>query len=133
MLVRVHAALGDMAGARTVMREIDDLFRMRPDLGTLVDEVADLRAVLATDRGPLTATVSQLTAAEIRPLPMLTTHLTYQEIADELFLSKHTIHSQVRSIFRKFGATGRSEAILRSQELALLSEGPIAEANRSPA
>ena len=34
-LARVHLALADIAGARTLMREIDDLLRRRPDLGTL--------------------------------------------------------------------------------------------------
>ena len=34
-LARVHLALADLAGARTLMREIDDLLRRRPGLGTL--------------------------------------------------------------------------------------------------
>ena len=37
-LTRVHLALADMAGARTLMREIDELLKHRPDLGTLVGE-----------------------------------------------------------------------------------------------
>ena len=32
-LARVHLALADLAGARTLMREVDDLFRRRPGLG----------------------------------------------------------------------------------------------------
>jgi LuxR family transcriptional regulator, maltose regulon positive regulatory protein len=34
-LVRVLLALADLAGARTLMREIDELFKRRPGLGTL--------------------------------------------------------------------------------------------------
>ena len=37
-LTRVHLALADLAGARTLMREIDELLKRRADLGTLVDE-----------------------------------------------------------------------------------------------
>jgi LuxR family maltose regulon positive regulatory protein len=35
-LARVHLALADTAGARTLMREIDGVIKRRPDLGTLV-------------------------------------------------------------------------------------------------
>ena len=40
------------------------------------------------------------TAAELRLLPMLTTHLSTPEIARELFLSPHTIKSRMKSIYR---------------------------------
>ena len=42
-LVRVHLALTDPAGARTVMREVDDLLRRWPGLGTLVEGTRTLR------------------------------------------------------------------------------------------
>ena len=34
-LARVHLALADLPGARTLMREVDDLLKRRPGLGTL--------------------------------------------------------------------------------------------------
>src|SRR5262249_17523097 len=37
-LIRVHLALGDLAGARTLMQEVDELLRRRPGLGRLVGE-----------------------------------------------------------------------------------------------
>jgi LuxR family maltose regulon positive regulatory protein len=40
----VQFALADMAGARTLMREIDEILKRRPDLGTLVGEARALRA-----------------------------------------------------------------------------------------
>jgi LuxR family maltose regulon positive regulatory protein len=119
-LIRLHLALMDPTGARTVMGEVEDILRRRPDLGKLGDEIEDLRATLASDRRTTTSGVSALTAAELRVLPFLSTHLTYQEIADELVLSKHTIHAQTRSLFRKLGATSRSEAVALSRALALL-------------
>ena len=42
-LIRVHLALADVAGARTLMREVDEVLKRRPDLGTLVVEAAALR------------------------------------------------------------------------------------------
>ena len=50
-LTRVHLALADLAGARTLMREIDELLRRRPGLGTLVGEAKILQDILAEERG----------------------------------------------------------------------------------
>ena len=76
-LARVHLALADLAGARTLMREVDDLLRRRPGLGTLVGEAGALRAQLAKDRGSSVPGASALTAAELRLLPLLSTHLSF--------------------------------------------------------
>jgi LuxR family maltose regulon positive regulatory protein len=119
-LTRVHLALGDTTGARTLMQEIDELLRRRPGLGTLVGEAQALRARLAKLRGPAAPGASALTAAELRLLPLLSTHLSFPEIAAELFLSIYTVKSQAVSIYRKLGATSRSQAVARSRELGLL-------------
>jgi LuxR family transcriptional regulator, maltose regulon positive regulatory protein len=63
-----------------------------------------------------------LTAAELRLLPMLSTHLSFPEIAEEMFLSRNTIRSQVYSIYRKLGASSRNQAVTRSRELGLLED-----------
>ena len=92
-LVRVHLALADLAGARTLMGEIDELLGRRPGLGTLAGEAGTLRARLGSERGPSVPGASALTAAELRLLPLLGTHLSFPQIAAELFLSPHTIKS----------------------------------------
>ena len=119
-LIRVHFALADLAGAKTLMREVDELLRHRPDLGTLVEEAEALRARIAKVRGSSAPGASALTAAELRLLPMLPTHLSFPEIAQELFLSPNTIKSQAISIYRKLDASSRSRAVSRSRELGLL-------------
>jgi LuxR family transcriptional regulator, maltose regulon positive regulatory protein len=119
-LARVHVALADLAGARMLMREVDELLRRRPGLGTLVDEAQVIRAGLSQNRDPSIAGASALTAAELRLLPMLPTHLSFREIAEEMFLSRHTIKSEAMSLYRKLGASSRSEAVARSRELGLL-------------
>jgi len=119
-LARVHFALADLAGAKTLMREVDELLRRRPGLGNLADHAQALRARLAEDRGPSAPGASALTAAELRLLPMLSTHLSFPEIAEELFLSRNTIKSEAISIYRKLGAASRSQAVTRSRELGLL-------------
>jgi len=119
-LIRVHLALGDTAAARTLMREIDDVLKKRPGLGTLVGEAQALRARLSEERAPSVIGASALTAAELRVLPLLATHLTFPEIGAELFLSPNTVKSQAMSLYRKLGASSRSQAVARSRELALL-------------
>jgi len=119
-LTRVHLALGDVAGARTLIREIDELLKRRPGLGILVGEAQALRERLSAVRSPSSPGASSLTAAELRVLPLLATHLSYPEIAAELFVSPNTIKSQAYSMFRKLGASSRSQAVALSRELALL-------------
>jgi LuxR family maltose regulon positive regulatory protein len=119
-LIRVHLALGDLAGARTLMQEVNELLGHRPDLGNLVGEAQALRDRLANESGSGAPGASSLTAAELRLLPILSTHLSFAEIAAEMSLSRHTINSQAMSIYRKLGAGSRSQAVARSRELGLL-------------
>jgi LuxR family transcriptional regulator, maltose regulon positive regulatory protein len=119
-LIRVHLALADLSAARTLLREIDEVLTHRPDLGTLNRQVEELRTRLGREHGPSTPGVSTLTAAELRVLPLLATHLSYPEIAAELFVSPNTIKSQTYSLFRKLQVSSRSQAVTRSRQLALL-------------
>jgi LuxR family transcriptional regulator, maltose regulon positive regulatory protein len=119
-LVRVHLALADLAGARTLMGEVDELLKRRPDLGTLVGEAGALRARLVQEHGSAVPGASALTAAELRLLPLLSTHLSHREIAAELFLSPHTVRSEMKSVYRKLDASSRHQAVTRARELGLL-------------
>jgi LuxR family maltose regulon positive regulatory protein len=102
------------------MQEIDDLLRRRPRLGTLADEAQALRTQSARTRGSGLPGASALTAAELRLLPLLSTHLSVPEIGQELFLSPHTIKSYMKSVYRKLDANSRGQAVARARELGLL-------------
>jgi LuxR family transcriptional regulator, maltose regulon positive regulatory protein len=119
-LTRAHLALADLAGARTLMREIDELLRRRPGLGTLTGEAQALRTRLSKEPSPGVPGASSLTAAELRVMPLLATHLSFSEIAAELFLSPHTVKSRMKSIYRKLAASTRNQAVTRARELGLL-------------
>jgi LuxR family transcriptional regulator, maltose regulon positive regulatory protein len=80
----------------------------------------DLRAELSHAPVSRVREASSLTAAELRLLPMLATHLTFPEIAGEMFLSRHTVKSEAMSLCRKLDASSRSQAVARSRELGLL-------------
>ena len=102
-LTRVHLALADIAGARTLMQEIDELLRRRPGLGNLAGEARELRGRLSRERGATIPGASSLTAAELRLLPLLTTHMSFPEIAEELSVSHHTVKSQAYSALPEAG------------------------------
>ena len=119
-LARVHLALSDPEGASTLMREVDELLRRRPDLGNLTDEAAVFRARLSAEHGPGVPGASALTTAELRLLPMLASHLSFPQIGAELFLSPHTVKSEAISIYRRLGVCSRAQAVVRSRELGLL-------------
>ena len=119
-LTRAHLALGDADAAHTILGETEDVLRLRPGLGLLVDEAGELRKRVAASSGSAGAWAMSLTSAELRLLPYLATHLTFPEIGGRLFLSRNTVKTEAVSIYRKFGASSRSEAIERAIEVGLL-------------
>jgi LuxR family maltose regulon positive regulatory protein len=118
-LGRAYRLLDDPAGARVVLRQARDVLRLRPDLGGLPAEAEELRAGLDLAR-QVSPGASSLTTAELRLLPLLATHLTLAEIGQRLYVSKHTVKTQAISIYRKLGASSRSQAVQRLQEIGLL-------------
>jgi LuxR family transcriptional regulator, maltose regulon positive regulatory protein len=114
-----YITLADRAGAAAVLTQARGILQQRPDLGLLRAQAdrleADIATIEARAAGP-----SALTAAELRLLPLLSTHLPVPEIAAELFLSPHTVKSEMKSIYRKLGANTRTQAVTRSRELGLL-------------
>ena len=124
-LARAHVALGDTEGARTLYREASDVMRQQPELGALRKQMRELQDLLASVASLDDGWASTLTAAELRLLPLLTTHLSFREIAERLFVSRNTVKSQAISVYRKLGASSRSEAIERALELGLV-DAPVA-------
>ena len=118
-LASAHLGLADPAGARTLLQEIRDIMVRRPKLGRLAVEAAALQVRLQEIRGGSPG-ASTLTMAELRVLPLLSTHLTFREIAERLFVSHHTVKTQAISIYRKLDATSRTEAIARAVDVGLI-------------
>ncbi len=117
-MARAYISLADQAGAATVLQQADDILQQRPDLGDLPAQVSELRSQLARI-GAGAVGASSLTAAELRLLPLLPTHLSFQEIGERLYVSTNTVKSQAYSAYRKLGVSSRSAAVTRSRELGL--------------
>lgn len=118
-MIRVHIALSDPAGARTLLRETDDILDRSGDLGALEEQVEEARRLVqAMPSGA--AEASSLTAAELRLLPYLHTYMSFRDIAQRLFVSPNTVKTQAVSLYRKLGVSSRSEAMERAEELGLI-------------
>jgi LuxR family maltose regulon positive regulatory protein len=117
-MARSYLTLADPGGAGAVLAQAHDILQQRPDLGVLPGQAEQLRSRLATIKAGAVG-ASSLTAAELRLLPLLSTHLSFREIGERLFVSSHTVKTQAYSAYRKLGASSRSEAVARMRELGL--------------
>jgi LuxR family maltose regulon positive regulatory protein len=119
-LAGCHLALPDPVAGWALLREIDQILTRRADLGVFVGQTEQLRAQLKKIHSSEAPGASALTAAELRLLPLLCTHLSFPEIAEEMYLSPNTIKSQAYSIYRKLGVASRNQAVTQSRALGLL-------------
>ena len=118
-LARAFLALADAGGAATMLRETEAVLRRRPDLGALPAQVEALRDSLKTMHAQAPG-ASTLTEAELRLLPHLATHLSFRELGERLYLSRHTVKSHAMAIYRKLNVSSRNAAVERARELGLL-------------
>ncbi|MGW6129542.1 response regulator transcription factor [Cellulomonas sp. NPDC055163] len=72
------------------------------------------------ETGPTTWTGPALTPREQAVLAELTEEVTVEEIAARLWVSRNTVKSQLRSVYRKLGVSTRAEAVARARDLRLL-------------
>lgn len=113
-------ALGDRAEARMLLREAQRA-RRRDDSATFLNAQLDALAEQLNSAGDLSPLDYQpLTTAELRVLDYLPTHLSLQEIAGELLISRNTAKSHSVAIYRKLGVSSRAEAVTGARELGLL-------------
>ena len=67
----------------------------------------------ARPRGWTGRAADELSERELTVLRHLASDLSEREIAAELYLSFNTVHSHVKSIYRKLGVSSRAEAVAR--------------------
>jgi LuxR family maltose regulon positive regulatory protein len=83
----------------------------------------ELEVASAPPRGtnPDAVMTDVLTDRELTILELLASHLSLPEIANELFISPHTVKSHVKNIYRKLAASSRSEAVRTARDAGLLA------------
>jgi LuxR family maltose regulon positive regulatory protein len=123
-LARTALILGDRVAARTFVEEAEVYVRRQPDALVPKAQLADVEhriraARRAIDHGP-----SALTNAELKVLHLLPTNLTLEGIADRLFVSRTTVNSHTRAIYRKLGTSTRKTTVDRARAVGLLPDEP---------
>jgi DNA-binding NarL/FixJ family response regulator len=81
----------------------------------LIDELTQKGA---TPSGPPNA--PRVTAHEVEVLQLISKGLNNHAIAEQLFISEHTVHRHVANILTKLDAASRSAAVAHAARLGLL-------------
>ena len=123
--VRVVAAralllLDDVPAARAHLAQAARYLHRTPDATVIREWIERAWAEIDTARSVVGRW--PLSPAELRLLHFLPTHLTFREIADDLFVSANTVKTQARSIYRKLGVSSRAEAVACARGAGLLDE-----------
>jgi LuxR family maltose regulon positive regulatory protein len=108
------------AAAEELLAPARDAFgspREAPVLTRWVREVQDQIEIASGSQG---ATDWCLTAAELRVLRYLPSHLSFREIAARLYVSQNTVKTHARAIYRKLGVSSRGTAVELARQAGLV-------------
>jgi LuxR family transcriptional regulator, maltose regulon positive regulatory protein len=122
-LAPATAAIGDRDRAMDLFREAEEILAICRDGGALPARLAMAKRAAGVRVGKSTtgAAAAGLSERELTVLRLLTGGLSEREIGQELYVSFNTVHSHVKSVYRKLGVSSRSEAIARARDKRLLS------------
>ena len=113
----VLRAVGERERSQAAITEARAVIGSCPDPGILTGR---LKACEPSPRPGIRSADEKLTGQELRVLQLLTSDLSERGIGQELYVSHNTVHSHVRSIYRKLGVSSRAHALQRTRELRLL-------------
>jgi LuxR family maltose regulon positive regulatory protein len=120
LLARAALRLSDVCLARAHFKEAERMLRRVPEAVALADWLAEANAQLEAFAPPDSARPAPMTAAELRVLRFLPTHLSFREIAERTQVSANTVKTQANAVYRKFGVACRSDAVARARSCGLL-------------
>jgi LuxR family maltose regulon positive regulatory protein len=113
----VLCALGERERSQAAITEAGSIIGSCPDPGILTGR---LKASEPSPRPGTRSADEKLTERELRVLQLLTSDLSERGIGQELYVSHNTVHSHVRSIYRKLGVSSRAQAVQRTGGLRVL-------------
>jgi LuxR family transcriptional regulator, maltose regulon positive regulatory protein len=134
----VRRAIGVSSNASIVQLWIEDSASILPilqEIITLQDgsptELAFASNVVERIFAKQTNPRNELSEREREVLRLIAAGYTNREVAERLFLATGTVKKHTHTIYQKIGVTNRAQAVLRAQELLLLSD-PDHEAQNKP-
>jgi LuxR family transcriptional regulator, maltose regulon positive regulatory protein len=120
LLARSALQLSDVRVARTHLNAAARLSKHVAGAAALDDWLGETQARLEAFTPSQRAQPVPMTAAELRILRYLPTHLSFREIAERTQVSANTVKTQANAVYRKFGVACRSEAVARARSCGLL-------------
>jgi LuxR family maltose regulon positive regulatory protein len=127
-LAQARHSAGSPDSARAARSEAQMILEGFPELGILAERWDATERRLAGEQSDavtaLPVAMDELSARERDVLQMLPTALSEAEIGQELFISYHTVHSHVRTIYRKLGTSSRAQTVERARTAGLLPAPP---------
>jgi LuxR family maltose regulon positive regulatory protein len=121
-LARTAARLDDAPSATRMLAEASRVLKLTPDAIVLGEWIAETALSIETVSA---SAVRDLTPAELRVLQFLPTHLSFPQIAGQVFVSPNTVKTQAQGVYRKLGVTSRRGAVEQARAAGLLDpDGP---------
>ena len=118
VLGEVAAERCDVAAAEAYASAAAALLQRYPDAGILRRRAERLRVVIERTR-----VTEPLTPAERRVLELLPTYLSEAQMAEQLFVTRNTVKSHLKRVYRKLDVSSRAEAVERARDSGLLPPG----------
>jgi LuxR family maltose regulon positive regulatory protein len=117
-LGRIAAAIEQLNQGRALLSELNAKLEV-----TRADKLlADLLALRQTDAcGPAKAQPGELSKREIEVMRLIARGLSNQSIAEQLFVSEHTVHRHVANILNKLDVSTRAAAVAKVAQRGLIS------------
>ena len=120
VLARAALRLSDVVGARAHIEGAALAVRSTPDAPVLEAWLEAASSQVESYSTSAIVAPATLTAAELRILALLPTHLSFREMGSRLYVSPNTVKTQAQAVYRKLDASSRSEAVTRARALGLL-------------
>jgi LuxR family maltose regulon positive regulatory protein len=115
-LAPATAAMGDRDRAAELFGEAEETLAGCRDAAVLPARLAAAKRGAGMARSTVAVAGAELSEREQTVLRLLSTGLSEREIGQELYLSFNTVHSHVKSLYRKLGVSSRAEALARASD-----------------
>ena len=110
-LAQVYLARGDRGRAREALAEARTILERYPDSGIFPEILEREERGLRKGRQRDGSLDGELTERELDVLRLLVGEMPVTQIAQSLYVAPSTVRTQVKSIYRKLGASSREEAV----------------------
>jgi LuxR family maltose regulon positive regulatory protein len=120
LVARAALRLSDLGVAQDHLARAARVLDRVPEAIGLRQAAEDARRQLDSFGAAGRAPSASMTAAELRILRFLPTHMSFREIGERTFVSANTVKTQANAVYRKLDVSCRSDAVARARACGLL-------------